>query len=538
MLIFCTLLCQIVTSDSSVGASGLLLRNISIIHAKHDAINGFIEIIMQYQKDATCIGNFVYLPRFGSVGSEAIPCNNTCCLQSLKDSMITTSMFAERAICNTSGGHVSDLHGDYNAGTLTDMSKESSIIPGNASVVGFDVVTFRIAEHDIHFIGMRKDIEYHFAAGIACIAHSGSGETRVTFEQVSVSFVAGSGIVCTSPYPWSTEQYRISDLIISLSQVWSESYGFKLFLRLMIVVGHNSSAGVVQFAVPVDRIAISKDLDGGATHPCRDSLSEHDMQGIADVSDHTKHCFMRETVCKPEMDSSNVIEITVPLQDNTWNTDTASPGSLSLSFTVTTRSTSMHVQKTVPVSNLRIHSMCKTIEHTPQNVEELVSVSVLLGLTPSYLIQKYLVENIRIQQPPGIGTVTELNQTASSSPSGNIMTFIVTGDRAYFSDSFAQSFSVRVDDIVTIHILDPSKYQQVLHLMHENKAFIHTVHGMTPSPLLLNICPFMAISKTYGCISRRDVTQGVIIDGNDIIDISDCVELNERTGCVKVCENQ
>jgi hypothetical protein len=96
------------------------------------------------------------------------------------------------------------------------------------------------------------------------------------------------------------------------------------------------------------------------------------------------------------------------------------------------------------------------------------------------------------------------------------MTLLFKGSTNAFEKDFAKEYTLAVEDMATLHIINLDKLSAVQALINSGGAYsvepntdatLGTISKLVASPALLNLCPYQTIKQNFGCISRREITQ-------------------------------
>ena len=92
----------------------------------------------------------------------------------------------------------------------------------------------------------------------------------------------------------------------------------------------------------------------------------------------------------------------------------------------------------------------------------------------------------------------------------------VKGAPETFAQADASEYALEVEDMVTLHFLDEAKRTTVQSMIDLGLAFetysptgTSSLMRLRPTPALLNLCPVHATKNTFGCITRRDISERV-----------------------------
>ena len=135
---------------------------------------------------------------------------------------------------------------------------------------------------------------------------------------------------------------------------------------------------------------------------------------------------------------------------------------LTLNFVVTgyNPSTNEKTQTTLSMSlalsPLALTTLCVT-RQASQSLKDIVSGTVVIGTATTDLEWTQLQKKQNFDSP-GYGkdaTPSESFEFATTTVQGAIMTFAALGDPGYFEDSRASMYDLRMNDLYTVHFLEP-----------------------------------------------------------------------------------
>ena len=170
-------------------------------------------------------------------------------------------------------------------------------------------------------------------------------------------------------------------------------------------------------------------------------------------------------VCVPPASASNQISFGVPLPEGYLTDGDLAQGStevLTLNFVVTgyNPSTNEKTQTTLSMSlalsPLALTTLCVT-RQASQSLKDIVSGTVVIGTATTDLEWTQLQKKQNFDSP-GYGkdaTPSESFEFATTTVQGAIMTFAALGDPGYFEDSRASMYDLRMNDLYTVHFLEP-----------------------------------------------------------------------------------
>lgn len=188
----------------------------------------------------------------------------------------------------------------------------------------------------------------------------------------------------------------------------------------------------------------------------------------------------------------------------------------------------------VQLSPLGFTSVCETISAS-QTLADIIDGNIYIGTATSDSEWATTMQKQTQIQVPGETPANSL-QFATTTVQGSVMTFAALGSPTYFEDPRYQGQSVHMNNIFSIHFLEPlggqvggptPNFDAVSSLFFAGNAFTTTVDPAThtmwlsPSTALLNICPLRPTVGKLACLTRVDSTDAhntLLRSLNDIIE--------------------
>ena len=491
---------------------------------------------IRYNTKDSKILNFVYLSRSASPVKDddflcTSPQKTLCCLQNIAENRIITSKLSEMIFSTLSNLACEDTNestlnntSDFVEGIFSGMSERSYALIDTILVDGYVDVIVYLAEEDIQLLMATKqenDDSYNleFSIGVGNIRNLQDGNVAVEFASSPVSSTIGDSFIFTTPSKTDIKETKsgFSDLIIDLVEVWTETYGYQKFMKITLVLEHTMPENETPYIIETEKIVIktgySPDIAILNPNSCSQIYTGQKKIALDDAVNSQKKCFINGPVCQT-IGVDNIYFLLIPLHSEIWDTESNQVHGMfeqklflnfvARIFDADNRELIVNVQKILPISNFHISSTCKTVTKDA-NINTAVSVSVLLGLTHTFDWDRELTFNLDILDEDN-KLLSQLNTSDSTSTIANTMTVIISGDAAVFEQEYASDFSVQVEDIVTIHVIDDEKYNSVTELINTNNAFIDGTNNIELKDLLLSICPPSHLLENYGCFSRFDLT--------------------------------
>lgn len=232
-------------------------------------------------------------------------------------------------------------------------------------------------------------------------------------------------------------------------------------------------------------------------------------------------------MCYPPVKAQSLVSFDVPLPEGMISDSdfsSSDPYSVQVQFMINAQDMSQvtNVKTTLTLSvdltPMGFTSTCETMQAS-QTLADIISGNIYIGTATSDAEwDTTMLKKLNIDAP---GTSpTDSFQFNTTTVQGAVMTFSALGDAKYFDDPRHAQESVHINDIHTVHFLEPlgsktgpsPNFDQVKALFLAGKAFnthvdaqTHTV-WLTPSSALLAICPYRATPGHMTCLTRSDST--------------------------------
>ena len=232
-------------------------------------------------------------------------------------------------------------------------------------------------------------------------------------------------------------------------------------------------------------------------------------------------------MCYPPIKAQSLVSFDIPLPEGMIldsDFSNSDPVSVQVQFMINAQDMS-HVSNvkttltlSVDLTQLGFTSMCETMQAS-QTLADIISGNIYIGTATSDAEwDTTMLKKLNIDAPGS--NPTNSFQFNTTTVQGAVMTFSALGDPKYFDDPRHAQESVNINDIHTVHFLEPlgsktgpsPNFDQVKALFLAGKAFdthvdaqTHTV-WLTPSSALLAICPYRATPGHMTCLTRSDST--------------------------------
>ena len=177
------------------------------------------------------------------------------------------------------------------------------------------------------------------------------------------------------------------------------------------------------------------------------------------------------------------------------------------------------VRLSMELSSLSMTSRCDT-RQASADIRDIVDGTVLIGTATTNSQWNNMLQKKRNFDMPG-SRPSDSFLFQTTTVQGAVMTFAALGDPAYFLDPRASNYQVEINDIFSVHFLEPlngkggptPKYDQALTLFQQGGAFTmktDTLSGtnwMEPTAELISLCPYTPVAGKLSCVTRKDSTK-------------------------------
>lgn len=118
---------------------------------------------------------------------------------------------------------------------------------------------------------------------------------------------------------------------------------------------------------------------------------------------------------------------------------------------------------------------------------------------------------------------TSLDVKAPSAASA-LITLVLNGAADFFENNATADFSVDLDDLVSIHFLDSSRYETMISLIESGLAYKtetdSSVLRLDLTSQALDLCSYSVMPGDFSCVSRKMIQSGVIKESYAVHDFS------------------
>ena len=479
--------------------------------------------------------------------------NTVCCLQTLFADYTTTAAF-EGYLNDTTralGAALPVCDGDNtfpSAATNTLLDGSLDFVTGpfarmQRSYARLDTVETRgyqdlilfLAEEDMRALaGVESTTvggyRLRFFIGMAHLQGLPITHLHASFSHSEVTTEITESYVFTTSS--ATEFSFVQHINVDLIQVRNESTplgasSYKRFARVSVSVPPGTTADDVHGIVPFEGARVSigftqdtaADANGGAYYPCLDISRDP----ITNMLAEQEWCALQEPLCATlgptPVTAGGQVYFIFPLRDDAWDRATMDSTaffkpSLYLDFLLSTRDANgdrimTRIETRTEINAASIASMCDETR-LDGSLADIITLDMFMGLTPDKeQMEDTLLQSRDITRKDSSARHLE---RATSSVASNVLTLLVKGDPAVFGQNYASNYALEVEDMVTMHFLDPLIKAQVEALMASGDAFrkqvdsnSYTSMRIVPTDALLNLCPLQATRNVQGCIMRKEI---------------------------------
>ena len=366
------------------------------------------------------------------------------------------------------------------------------------------------------------------------------GRAGLSTESMSVEFSQHevvSDITNTHMFTSSaqTDFTFVRDVEVALQQVRADASAYLKFAVVELTVppglAADAHASIIAPTSLRASVGYTRDTASAAIYPCVDLYTGAGQAQIDAVLSAQSDCAIQHAVCAAggatPVGAGDKVVFVVPLHTDWWSEaelDNAEQArlrkSIFLDFVVSVQDAGgarslARMQTQTPVSRLGVASLCERVQ-LQDGIADLLRIDVLLGLAESAEAYADSVVEFSDITRDQAGATLRLAREASSTAS-NIVTLIVTGDDALFTQEFAGAYSLEIEDLSSVHIIDEDKNAAVSALLASGGAFSqradaasYSVMRFEPTPELLMLCPVQQVATVRGCATRRDVRERLV----------------------------
>jgi len=357
---------------------------------------------------------------------------------------------------------------------------------------GFQDVMLSLSLEDIEGLSAVKTpfvngYSLRFFVGMAHIKPLASSRIAVSFSQVEIKADITNTYVFSTQT--STEFTFIRDVSVQLREIKHDgSTNTTKFATITVIVPETLSSTDAINIIPPTSLMVAvgfnkKESQPTRVYPCTETYSGDNKNRINDLLSSQSRCALQDPICSAQgpvlVCPGGSIQFTFPLEDSAWNDQMLDVNnnlmhSLYIDFLIGVFDQDGNkllttLQTTTPLKTTSIVRMCTELAASG-SVEEIMSVDMFLGLVgDDALFNQSLVQNLDMTRPSSSNS--QNMQRDISSAASNVVTLLVKGDNALFTQDFAAEYTLAVEDIFTMHFLENYKKDQVQDLIDRGLAF-------------------------------------------------------------------
>lgn len=424
-----------------------------------------------------------------------------------------------------------DTSRDFVSGPLARMARSTATLDPVTTHGYRDVIVF-LAEEDLRaFGGIESTVDggfrLEFFVGMAHVRGLSTSALSAAFSHVKVTAEITQTYVFTTSA--TTEFSFIEDINVNLLQVRpsSASTQYLKFARVQLTLpaalqAHADVAEIIPVASARATTGFSVDTADAPVYPCLAG----DLAGLVQTLAGLEWCAFADPICAPvgpaPIGAGNQVYFIFPLPTGFWSeaqldTQALLNKFLFLDFMVSALDSDGkrvydRVQTRTEITRLAVASQCDT-QQISSGINDIMEIDLFLGLAPTdELFDESLVAALDVGGSGGGASLVR----PQSSKAANVMTMLIKGAPETFAQAYASEYALEVEDMVTLHFLDEAKRTTVQSMIDLGLAFetysptgSSSLMRLRPTPALLNLCPVHATKNTFGCITRRDISERV-----------------------------
>ena len=570
---------KVMTSGGSTEPLAVSTSSSSILSVTYDASEEMLNVRVRYSTADDKVIDILYIPnvsppvtalKAASFNSDEFPClplgtgsivkdqeNTVCCLSRFENRYTTvlnfgtfvtgsvfTSEIASQQSCllpNTPpfNNSIDILQSpvDFTTGFFKNMPRSKSLLDP-AKTNGYKDVNLFLAIEDIQTKGaivtqipMGKSLR--FFIGMVHIRGMKSNRISVAHSQTVLTVDITESYFFSTSSPTTSGGSFIQDVSVVLREIKDCcSENTTKFATMTVIVPSTVYArdrtSVISLSSIVAGRGFFRTEQTGKMYPCMSFYSGDRKTSIDSTIDKNSWCGLRDPMCvslsygESVIGPGGTVTFTIPLPDTIWDKNKIIEEDLQITESVfidfmivvnniadnSTLMTTLQTQtKLTPTS---IVTMC-TETQVVGGIGDIMGIDIFLGLAGNEndfekgLLKSY---NFSATSPPLVRDV--------STKESNVMTLLFKGSTTAFEKDFAKDYTLAVEDMATLHIINLGKLAAVQALINTGGAYtveantdstVGTISKLVPSRALLNLCPFQTIKNNFGCISRREITQ-------------------------------
>ena len=389
---------------------------------------------------------------------------------------------------------------DYTAGTFfKGMTARSSSTLDPANTRGYNDVNILLAVEDIEtnagiITSLPRGKRLKFFVGMAHFKGMKSDRISVTHSQTTVTLDITETYFFSTAGPTSASSF-IRDVSVVLREIQDCcSENTTKFATITVIVPDTVTATDPLTVIALDSIVVGRGIFRtdlvDKTYPCVSLYAGEQKTAIDEVMKTNAWCGLRDPICIAQgkyvntvIGPGGTIVITIPLPDTIWNKNDivgnamVTPESIFIDFMLTVTGDDgkrliTNLQTEAILTATSIATMC-TETTVEGGISDIMNIDIYLGLAG-------------VESDFNSSLLSILNFTSASAPlvrniatkESNVMTVLFKGADELFDKDFSQGYTLAVEDMISIHMINPVKKAAVIKLIEEDKAF--TVEPQTP----------------------------------------------------------
>jgi len=430
-------------------------------------------------------------------------------------------------------------------GNFARMNRSKSTTNNEIITRGYQDIDLFLALEDIErYASISQTLEkgkiIEFFVGMAHIRTMRDTRLSVSNSQTRIKLQITDSYVLTSTT--QTDYTFIRDVTVSLREVknYKTSETTK-FATITIIVPDSVKSEDVVGIIPTRSLLVStgytKDnsieqpLENlqNRIYPCLDIYVGQQATDIDTLLSEQQSCALQVPLCRalgPEpIGPGNSIQFTFPLPDKVWDKQIITERNsffneflfIDLMVSVLDQEGNKlltDLQLKTELKSTNIITMC-TEEELGSSINDIMEVDMFLGLAgDDESFDNSLVQYLDVtHRAPPILTRED------SSRASNVLTVLFRGDDSTFEKYYAEDYTLAVDDIFSVHILNEMTRQKVDKLISQGNAYKYekvldernpdatTLMQLVPTQELLAICPLQRTRATqeFSCNSRHEL---------------------------------
>jgi len=570
---------KVMTSGGSTEPLAVSTSSSSILSVTYDASEEMLNVRVRYSTIDDKVIDILYIPNVVSpltalesatFNSDEFPClplgtgsivqdqeNTVCCLNRFEDryttvldfgTFVTGSVFTSEIALQQScllpntpplNNSIDILQSptDFTTGTFKNMPRSKSVIDATKTN-GYKDVNLFLAVEDIQTKGaivtqipMGKSLR--FFIGMVHIRGMKSDRISVAHSQSVLTVDITESYFFSTSSPTTSSGSFIQDVSVVLREINDCcSENTTKFATVTVIVPSTVSANDPNTVISLSSIVVGTGFfrteQSGKMYPCMSFYSGANKENIDSTIDKNSWCGLRDPMCvalsygTSAIGPGGTVTFTIPLPDTIWNKNEIIEDDLQITESVfidfmivvtnnddnSVLMTTLQTQTKLTATS--IISMC-TETQVVAGIGDIMNIDIFLGLAGNENeFETGLLKSLNFST-----TSAALVRDVSTKES-NVMTLLFKGSETVFEKEFASGYTLAVEDMATLHIINLGKLDEVQTLINSGGAYtvepntdprLGTISKLIASPALLKLCPYQTIKNNFGCISRREITQ-------------------------------